>query len=391
MSLKTPTENAPQKLDWANILFLAISPVVAVVGSIWYVLAFGFHWSDLAIFLFFYVLTAGMGISAGYHRLFAHRSYECHWSLQLLYLIGGAASLQNSALRWSRDHRIHHQHIDKDEDPYNIKKGVFHAHIGWIFYKSPNSDDFSCVPDLTKNKLVMFQDRYYLPIAIFVGFVLPTLIGWAFGRPLAGLLWGGFVRTVLVHHLTFFINSLAHLVGKRPFTEAFSARDSWWLAFLTYGEGYHNFHHRFASDYRNSYRWYQWDPTKWWVNAMRWMGLVGRTTRYGKYQLLKARIETEFERVRRQLAAAPSPLVTRFEKRLQAARSSVESSAARWEKAKLRYQELKQSAAAGSQRARGLWKLRIREYKFQLEASQAKWAMLILLVERLSHHRPGGA
>lgn len=378
----------PQR-DWANILFLTLSPLVAIGGTLWYELHFGFHWSDLLIFFIFYVLTGGMGISAGYHRRFSHRSYDCHKVLDFFYLLCGAAALQNSALQWSRDHRVHHQHIDQDDDPYNIRKGFFHAHMGWILYKNPNNDDYSSVPDLLKNKLVVWQHRYYLPISIVVGFVLPTLLGWAFGRPMAGLLWGGFVRTVVVHHLTFFINSLAHMVGNRPFTEAFSARDSWWLAFLTYGEGYHNFHHRFAADYRNGYRWYHWDPTKWWVNIMSWMGLVGRKTRYRKEQLLKARIETEFLRVQRQMVATPSHFRERLEKRLQAARNAVEAAAARWEKAKIRYQEMKQSAAEGSQRARELWKLRMREYKFQLEASQAKWAMLIMVMERLAHHHPG--
>lgn len=375
------------KRDWMNILFLTLSPIAAVVGTIWYTRLHGFQLPDLGIFFLFYALTGGVGICAGYHRRFSHRSYECRPVLEFLYLIFGAAALQNSALQWSRDHRIHHQQIDQDDDPYNIRKGFFYAHMGWIFYKNPKDNDFSAVPDLTKNKLVMWQHRYYLPIALTVGFVLPTLIGWAFGRPLAGLLWGGLVRTVVVHHLTFFINSLAHMVGTRPFTEAFSARDSWWLAFLTYGEGYHNFHHRFASDYRNGYRWYHYDPTKWWVNVMRWIGLVGRVNRYRKEQLIKARIETDMERARRKLAKKPSHFREGWERQLQAARSAVESAAARWEKAKASYFELKRSAAEGSQKARELWKLKIKEYEFQLEASQAKWAMMILMIERFSHHR----
>ncbi|HEX5037324.1 MAG TPA: fatty acid desaturase [bacterium] len=368
-----------RQLNWGNILFLALSPIVAIFGTLAYEIHYGFHWSDVLIFLIFYVLTAGMGISAGYHRHFAHRSYECHSVLEFFYLVCGAASLQNSALRWSRDHRIHHQHIDQDDDPYNIQKGVFHAHMGWIFYKSEHDDDFSGVPDLLKNRWVVWQDRHYLAIAIFVGFVLPTLIGWAFGRPMAGLLWGGFVRTVVVHHLTFFINSLAHKFGKRPFTEAFSARDSWWLAFLTYGEGYHNFHHRFASDYRNGYRWYHWDPTKWWVNVMSWVGMVGRVRRYQKEQLIKARIETDFERARHQLAAIPSQIAAKMEGRLNAARTKVEACAARWEKAKLQF-------AQSSKESRDLWKLRLRKYKFQFEASQAQWAFLIAAVTRFFHH-----
>jgi len=379
---------AQKQYHWGNIAFLTLSPIVAVGGTLWYELHFGFHWMDIAVFLLFYILTAGMGISAGYHRHFAHRSYECHWTLELFYLLCGAAALQNSALRWSRDHRTHHQHIDREEDPYNIQKGAFHAHMGWILEKSPHDEDFSNVPDLMKNKLVVFQDRYYLPIAITVGFVLPTLIGWTVGRPLAGLLWGGFLRTVVVHHLTFFINSLAHMVGTRPFTEAFSARDSWWLAYLTYGEGYHNYHHRFAADYRNSYRWYHWDPTKWWINIMSWLGLVGRITRYRKEQLLKARIETDIERVHRELTSVPERISSRIERRLQAARRQLESNAVRWEKAKAHYQRIKKSALLNSKKARELWKLRARQYQLQLQASQAQWALLIAAVSRLSHHGP---
>lgn len=291
-----------QQLNWGNIVFLTLSPLLAIAGTLVYSLYYGIHWPEIIIFMVFYVLTAGMGISAGYHRHFAHKSYDCHWSLELFYLLSGAAALQNSLLRWARDHRIHHQHIDKEEDPYNITKGGFYAHIGWIFFKSAHDDDFSSVPDLLANKLVVWQHRYYLPIAIVVGFGLPTLIGACFGRPMAGFLWGGLLRTVIVHHLTFFINSLAHMVGKRPFTEAFSARDSWWLAFLTYGEGFHNFHHRFASDYRNGYRWYHWDPTKWWVKTMSWMGLVHRITRYTKEQLLKAKTDTIMARGHRDIS-----------------------------------------------------------------------------------------
>ncbi len=360
-----------KQFDWANFLFLTLSPIVAVGGTLWYEIQYGFHWVDIAIFLFLYLLTAGMGISAGYHRHFAHKSYECHWTLELFYLLCGAAALQNSALRWCRDHRVHHQHIDQEEDPYNIRKGAFHAHMGWIFYKNPQEAELGNVSDLQKNKLVVWQDRYYLPIAIAVGFVLPTLIGWAFGRPLAGLLWGGFLRTVVVHHLTFFINSLAHMVGKRPFTEAFSARDSWWLAFLTYGEGFHNFHHRFAADYRNSYHWYHWDPTKWWVNTMSWLGLVGHTTRYRKDQLLKARIETDLEKIRREMGPVPERLSARIDRRLQAARRQVETAAVRWENAKAHYREMKRSAVSNSKKARDLWKLKMRQYHLQLETSQA--------------------
>src|SRR6185295_17370224 len=184
---------APRPYDWVNIAFLTLSPVVAFLGTAWYMSRHGFHLMDAALFFGMYLLT-GMGITGGYHRLFAHKSYDCKKPLELFYLLFGAAALQNSALRWCRDHRIHHMKVDTDEDPYNIMRGALYAHIGWIFFKNPGRDeDFSTVPDLMKNELVLWQDRHYLPIASFIGFVLPTLIGWSVGRPIGGLLWGGLV------------------------------------------------------------------------------------------------------------------------------------------------------------------------------------------------------
>ena len=381
-----------RRINWVNTVFITTTPILAVLLTGVYVFYNGVRWTDFAIFLAMYAL-AGYSITAGYHRYFSHRSYDCHWSLRLAYLLFGAAAIQNSVLKWCRDHRIHHQKVDTEADPYNVKEGFFHAHMGWIFYKTPEERDFRTVPDLMRDPLVRLQHRYYLPIVILVGFGLPSLAGAAVGRPFAGFLWGGLVRTVIVQHLTFLINSAAHFWGKRPYSLDNTARDSWWLAFFTYGEGFHNFHHRFCADYRNGYRWYHFDPTKWWIAAMSWFGLTWRLTRYREEHILKARIETDMRRVQARLANAPRELAARMEKRMAEARAQLEAAHASWDEAKNRCRELKHSMGANSESARRRWanaseqwRLRTRQYGFQFQAAQARWALLIAAFSRFHGH-----
>jgi stearoyl-CoA desaturase (delta-9 desaturase) len=385
--MKPGIENSSKakKLDWGNIAFLTLSPPLALAGTIAYSVTHAIHPLEIALFFIFYFLT-GISITGGYHRFYAHKSYSAHPLLQMLYLLFGAAALQNSVLRWARDHRLHHQEVDTDEDPYNILRGAFYAHMGWIFFKAPEDRNFKVVPDLLKNKLVLWQDRHYLPIAILVSFGLPTLIGWSIGRPLGGFLWGGLLRVVLVHHMTFCINSLAHMVGTQPYSLNNTARDSSWLAFITYGEGYHNFHHRFAADYRNGYRWYQWDPTKWWIRAMAGLGLAKRLVRFRDELILRARIETDWQRAHKRIANAPQGLSARLALRLASARQQLELAAAQWESAKLRYRTLKKSMFMGSGVARKQWKIQLRQHSFALATAQARWGLLITALSRLPQY-----
>jgi stearoyl-CoA desaturase (delta-9 desaturase) len=249
-------------------------------------------------------------------------------------------------------------------------RGAFYAHMGWIYFKAPVDRDFKCVPDLIRNRLVLWQDRFYLPIAITVGFLLPGALASVFGRPfLGGLLWGGLIRVVIVHHMTFCINSLAHMVGNRPYSLDNTARDSWWLALITYGEGYHNFHHRFAADYRNGYRWYQWDPTKWWIHAMVALGQAGRLVRYRDELVLRARIETDLRNVLERVSQAPDGLALRVQRRLEDARLQLETAASQWEEARVR-------CRIEGRRA-------LREYRIALQEAKARWNLLIDSLERL--------
>lgn len=278
-----------KKLNWTNTVFLIISPLIVAIGIPLHLVNVGFDLRLAALFVVACWATS-LSITGGYHRLFAHRSYGASKFVQLLYLVFGAAALQGSALKWSTDHRRHHRHVDTETDPYSIQKGFWYAHIGWVFLDEDAQYAGKFAPDLEKDALVRWQHRYYLHLAVLVGFVLPTLIGWAFGYPLGGLLWGGFARVVVTHHCTFFINSLCHLWGAQPYGDRTSARDNFVLAFLTYGEGYHNFHHRFQADYRNGIRWYQWDPTKWLIWAYSCVGLTYNLKRVDDLEILRARV-----------------------------------------------------------------------------------------------------
>jgi stearoyl-CoA desaturase (delta-9 desaturase) len=150
------------------------------------------------------------------------------------------------------------------------------------------------------NRLVRWQYRFHGWLGIIVGLGLPTAIGALFGRPIGGLLWGGFLRIVVIHHTTFMVNSVAHLWGTRPYTEENSARDNGWLALITNGEGYHNFHHRFPSDFRNGVRWYHWDPTKWLIACMGFVGLARDLRRTPKEAIAMSRQRIELAKAERQ-------------------------------------------------------------------------------------------
>lgn len=348
-----------RKKDWVRIAFFILSPIVGIVGTAAWALTHGVAWWQPALFFALYACV-GVSVTAGYHRLFAHRTYECHPAVQAFYLFFGAMALQNSILNWASDHRLHHRYVDHDWDPYNIQRGGWWAHIVWIFYKSPADRKFDDVPDLQKNPLVRLQYRFSNLIGIGGGLGIPTLIGWAFGDPLGGLLWGGFLRVVVIHHTTFFVNSIAHLYGTRPYTEENSARDNPWVALVTNGEGYHNFHHRFPTDFRNGLRWYQWDPSKWWIRGLAAVRLARRLRRTPALAIERARLQTAMGRAEKELASAPSHLAEAIRHSLDSAHNSLERAAALWnevsEKRRKDWKEYREHLA----HARGQWREALR-------------------------------
>jgi stearoyl-CoA desaturase (Delta-9 desaturase) len=267
------------RLSWPAIFYLCLAPFITVGAVIAHSMYQGFAWSDVFCLLLFYGLTV-LAITAGYHRYYTHRSYECSRIVQFFYLVIGAASMENPVINWASNHRYHHQYEDTANDPYNIRKGFLWAHFFWMFYQDPKDRPFANVPDLKKDALVRWQQRNYWPLVVFGVVVLPGLVGAAFGRPLAGILWGGFLRMVVVQHVTFSINSVAHSFGRKTHSENATARDSHWLAVLSMGEGYHSYHHAYPADYRLGTRAHHIDPGKWWIAGLARLGLARKLRRY---------------------------------------------------------------------------------------------------------------
>ena len=294
---------AKPPLIWANALMFAITFAVAAVLVPWYGLKYGFTGADWGIFAFF-LIANGMAITGGYHRLWAHRTYEANLGLRIFYLIFGTMALQNSAFAWCSGHRSHHLYVDDvDRDPYSARRGFWFSHIGWMLREYPSGrPDFTNIPDLKKDRLLAFQHRYYVPLAVGLNFGLPILAGIVFHDLWGMLILAGVLRLVWSHHVTFFINSLAHMWGTRPYTEDNTARDNPALAIVTYGEGYHNFHHIFTHDYRNGVRWWQWDPTKWLIGGLSLVGVTRRLKRTPWFQIQRALLAMQFKRAEQRLA-----------------------------------------------------------------------------------------
>jgi stearoyl-CoA desaturase (delta-9 desaturase) len=279
-----------QRVDWKNLLFLAAGHLLAVGAILWLVFVRASPWTIGPGFLWF--ALCGVGITGGYHRLFAHPTYRAHPGLRLFYLLFGAAAVQNSALKWSADHRIHHSKTDREEDPYNIRRGFWWAHIGWVLYRDPQEIDLRSVRDLSSDPLIAWQDRHYVSLAVVFCGLLPLALGFLWGDPIGALLVAGFLRLVLQWHATFAVNSFAHWIGTQPYSTTNSARDSVWTALISMGEGYHNFHHRFQADYRNGVRWYHFDPTKWFVWTMEKLGVTSDLRRVPVAAIERARSQT---------------------------------------------------------------------------------------------------
>jgi stearoyl-CoA desaturase (delta-9 desaturase) len=359
-----------------NVLFLTLSPLAALGGSIIYIHRYGVHPLEVILFLAMFFAT-GLSITAGYHRHFAHLSYKAHSLVRLFYLVFGACAAENSALNWAADHRMHHKYVDTDRDPYNAARGFWSSHIGWIFYHDTNNKKLDNVGDLMRDRWVRWQHRNHWAIAIVVGCGVPTLIGAAVGRPFGGFLWGALIRVVFVHHMTFFINSLAHIYGDQPYSRTDTSRDSWWLAFLTHGEGYHNFHHRFPSDYRNGIHWYQWDPTKWVIWSLNTMKLTYRLHRISPHLILRARMEVDALLAEKHLQRISPDLGLIFRQKVDAARIQMEHALAQWGETKARIRDLKQAAWKDSEHTRQQWKLKLREYETRLEAARDEWRAVL--------------
>lgn len=291
-----------------NVILFIITSSIALIAVPFWAFFVGFDAVEIAVSILLFFFT-GMSITAGYHRLWSHKTYQANPIVKVILAIGGAMAVQNSILHWASDHRVHHRHVDENEkDPYSAKKGFWFSHIGWMLreYQAHRYDNYENCRDLQKDKVVMWQHNYYLPIVLISNFGITALLGWLNGSILSMVLLAGVFRLVAVHHVTFFINSLAHYWGKRPYTDANTARDNGIIALFTFGEGYHNYHHIFEYDYRNGIRWWQYDPTKWLIRGLSFVGLTWDLRRTPEERIEKAKAKMQLEQVTARLSTLPN-------------------------------------------------------------------------------------
>jgi stearoyl-CoA desaturase (delta-9 desaturase) len=307
--------------------------VTTLTAVPWYIWHFGLDAFQISLFLFFTIAT-GLSITLGYHRLFSHLTFKAKWPVKLFTLLFGAAAFEGSALAWSADHRRHHKFVDHDEDPYDINKGFFHAHIGWLLFRTGPDTPLTWVRDLQQDRLAWWQHENYLKLAFGMGFGVPPLLGYLWGgwqAALGAFLISSVARTVTVHHMTFCINSLCHWIGDRPYSSKCSARDSILMALFTFGEGYHNYHHEFQYDYRNGVKPWQFDPTKWSIWILSKVGLVSNLKTIPEEKILKAELAEQERRLARTLEARPTPLSAPLETMLQNTQHRLHEAMAHWE------------------------------------------------------------
>jgi stearoyl-CoA desaturase (delta-9 desaturase) len=244
---------------------------------------------DLAIFAFMYLITAG-GVTVGYHRLLTHRAFKTKPWLSYTLAVLGSMSLQGSVIDWVADHRKHHTFTDEDGDPHSphagsgaglggMLRGLWHAHIGWLFSTHGQASSKRFAPDLVQDSKMRWINRHFPQLAV-LGLLLPFVLGFALSGGslvdggLSALLWGGLVRVFLVHHVTWSINSICHFFGRRRFETDDQSTNVFWLALPSLGEAWHHNHHAFPRSAFHGLRWYELDPSGWLILALERVGLA---------------------------------------------------------------------------------------------------------------------
>jgi stearoyl-CoA desaturase (delta-9 desaturase) len=276
-----------ETLDRIITGLVTLLPVLFLGVAAWQLWNKALHWSDLTVFAIVYVGT-GLGITVGFHRLFTHRSFKTKPWLRGVFAALGSAAIEGPVISWVADHRKHHAFSDEEGDPHSphvghgggwrgALKGFFHAHVGWLFIHTQRGSKPRFAPDLLEDPVVRFVDRTFLLWAV-VGLAVPFGLGVAIGGTivagLTGLLWGGAVRVFVLHHVTYSINSLCHMFGRRTFDTEDESRNLAWLAPLSFGEAWHNNHHAFPTSAVHGLRRWQIDPGALIISGLERAGLA---------------------------------------------------------------------------------------------------------------------
>jgi stearoyl-CoA desaturase (Delta-9 desaturase) len=262
-------------------------PFLLLAVAAWQVWDQALHWRDLAILAGAYLVT-GFGITVGFHRLFTHRSFKTGEAVRGLFAALGSAAIEGPVISWVADHRKHHMFSDEEGDPHSphvghgggwrgTLRGLFHAHLGWLFIHTERGSKRRFAPDLLKDPVVRFVDRTFILWAA-LGLAIPFALGYALGGTLVAgltaLLWGGAIRVFLLHHLTYSINSICHVFGRRRFATGDQSRNVFWLALPTMGEAWHNNHHAFPTSAFHGLERKQLDPSGAVIRMLERLGLA---------------------------------------------------------------------------------------------------------------------
>jgi sn-2 palmitoyl-lipid 9-desaturase len=267
-SVETASEGRQSlALNWTTVAFFATVHALAVLAP-WF-----FSWSALAVAVFLHWLFGSIGICLGYHRLLTHRSLQVPKQLEYAIVTIGALALQGGPIFWVAGHRQHHLHTeDRDKDPYSARRGFWWSHMMWVFYPQKQFFDREIykqyAPDLARDAFYRWLDRYFPLLQIPLGVLLYLLGGWSF------VIYGVFLRAVLLWHSTWLINSASHMTGYRTFNSEDNSRNLWWAAILTYGEGWHNNHHAYPNVAKAGWKWWEIDMTWWAIQVLKTLGLA---------------------------------------------------------------------------------------------------------------------
>lgn len=293
----TPTPQRPDRddrlviehetLDRIANAFVTIAPIALLGLAVWLAWGGALHWQDLVVLAIVYALT-GAGITVGFHRLFTHRSFKTSRPLRAVFAVLGSAAVEGPLIEWVSTHRMHHRFSDRSGDPHSPHAdraagwrgalgGLFHAHVGWMFRGGDRADPERYSKDLLADPVIRAVDRTFgvwvlggLALAFGLGVALTgTVVG-----GLTGLLWGGAVRILILHHATFSINSLCHFFGRRRFDTGDESRNLAWLALPTFGEAWHNNHHAFPTSAHHGLTRWQVDPGGWLIDGLERAGLA---------------------------------------------------------------------------------------------------------------------
>ena len=258
-ALVLPPDERPRWLPSAVFLALQFTPLLIFLT--------GVSLKSVVLCVAFYVVRMWF-ITAGFHRYFAHRAFRTNRVFQFVLAFGGGAAGQKGALWWAGHHRGHHRYTETERDPHTPLKGLWHSHIGWILSERWSPTDLDAIEDFARFPELRFLNEHDWIAPWTFGVLAFAIDGWR------GLVVGFFTSTVLLWHATFCVNSLAHIMGRRRFATADTSRNSWFVALITGGEGWHNNHHHYPPAARNGFFWWEWDPTYYVLRVLSWMGLV---------------------------------------------------------------------------------------------------------------------